>query len=397
MKLLFIISGSIAAKRNIEILKFLIHDKFYIDCIVTESAKKIINTNLIKKIINGKMYSNNSEIKKKMLHIELARNADLILICPATANIIAKFANGYANDLASTTLIASNKKILIIPAMNKEMWNNKVNKNNVFKLKKIGIEFIGPIHGNLSCGEIGMGRIANTNTILERIYEEKNRSKTLFNKKCIVTAGPTIEPIDPIRYISNYSSGKQGYEIAKQLSINGAKVILISGPTNLEQPSGVKTIFIKTAKEMNNQVLKNLKNTNVAVFAAAVSDIKVKKISSNKIKKDKINNIQFIKNPDILKNSNLKKKLRPDLIIGFAAETKNLISNAKNKMLDKGCDWIVANKIDNKNRIFGSDYNKIVFIKKNKIIQFKKTTKTKIAINLVNEITNHISKVKKYK
>ena len=146
---------------------------------------------------------------------------------------------------------------------------------------------------------------------------------------------------------------------------------------------------------MNNQVLKNLKNTNVAVFAAAVSDIKVKKISSNKIKKDKINNIQFIKNPDILKNSNLKKKLRPDLIIGFAAETKNLISNAKNKMLDKGCDWIVANKIDNKNRIFGSDYNKIVFIKKNKIIQFKKTTKTKIAINLVNEITNHISKVKK--
>ena len=395
MKLLFIISGSIAAKRNIEILKFLIHDKFYIDCIVTESAKKIINTNLIKKIINGKMYSNNSEIKKKMLHIELARNADLILICPATANIIAKFANGYANDLASTTLIASNKKILIIPAMNKEMWNNKVNKNNVFKLKKIGIEFIGPIHGNLSCGEIGMGRIANTNTILERIYEEKNRSKTLFNKKCIVTAGPTIEPIDPIRYISNYSSGKQGYEIAKQLSINGAKVILISGPTNLEQPSGVKTIFIKTAKEMNNQVLKNLKNTNVAVFAAAVSDIKVKKISSNKIKKDKINNIQFIKNPDILKNSNLKKKLRPDLIIGFAAETKNLISNAKNKMLDKGCDWIVANKIDNKNRIFGSDYNKIVFIKKNKIIQFKKTTKTKIAINLVNEITKHISKVKK--
>ena len=210
MKILFIISGSIAAKKSLNVLNILEKKRVYINCIVTENAKKMINLNTLKSVIKGKIYTNSSEKKNKMLHILLSRESDLIVVCPATANIIAKLANGYANDLASTSLIASNKKILIVPAMNVKMWNNSINLINVKKLIKNGIEFIGPTYGFLSCGEIGLGRLSNTNKISKIILEHLNKSKKLLGKKCIVTAGPTQEAIDIVRYISNNSSGKQG-------------------------------------------------------------------------------------------------------------------------------------------------------------------------------------------
>ena len=320
-----------------------------------------------------------------MLHIQLTRKNNILVVCPATANIIAKLANGFADDLASTALIASNKQIIVVPAMNVEMWNNKTNLNNIRKLKKQGIEIIGPEYGFLSCGEIGIGRMSHKYKISSIINDFLSLSKELSGKKCIVTAGPTIESIDPIRYISNYSSGKQGYEIAKQLSLSGAKVILITGPTNISFPSNIKIINIKTAKEMNTAVLKNLP-VDVAIFTAAVSDIKPKKNINYKIKKENLQNIQLIKNPDIIKNSILNKKKRPKLTVGFSLETHNEINNSEKKLKSKKLDWIILNKLTKKNKIFGSDYNKITILKKEKKIELKKMTKVKIAKKLVKEI-----------
>ena len=286
MRLLFIISGSIAAKKCKLILTELYNNNVHIDCILTNSAKKIIKINTIQKYIKGKIFFDSLQKNNKMLHIILTRRSDLIVVCPATANLIAKFAHGYANDLASTSLIASNKQVLFMPAMNAEMWNNKTNKNNVQILQKSGVEFIGPEYGYLSCGEIGLGRLSKEKKIIQTILNYLNKSRKLKNIKCLVTAGPTIEPIDPIRYISNHSSGKQGFEIAKQLMLNGAKVILICGPTHLQPPPNVKTIKVRTAKEMDKAVKNNLR-LDIAIFTAAVGDFTTKKIKNFKIKKRK--------------------------------------------------------------------------------------------------------------
>ena len=388
MKILFIISGSIAAKKSLNVLNILEKKRVYINCIVTENAKKMINLNTLKSVIKGKIYTNSSEKKNKMLHILLSRESDLIVVCPATANIIAKLANGYANDLASTSLIAANKKILIVPAMNVKMWNNSINLINVKKLIKNGIEFIGPTYGFLSCGEIGLGRLSNTNKISKIILEHLNKSKKLLGKKCIVTAGPTQEAIDIVRYISNNSSGKQGYEIAKQLSLAGAKVILITGPTNIPKPTNVKIINIKTAKEMNMVVKKNL-TADVAIFTAAVSDVRPKKLKNYKIKKDKLKKISLISNPDIIKNVSLNKKNRPKLTIGFALETSNEINNSLIKIKSKKCDWIIANKVSKDNQVFGSDFNKISLIKKENIKKYKKMTKINVSKIIVEEIIKY--------
>ncbi len=388
MRILFIISGSIAAKKCQTILKELSRKKVHVDCIITNSAKKIINKNLIKKSIKGKIFFDSSEKNNKMLHISLTRKSNLIVVCPATANIIAKFSQGYADDLASTTLIAANKQVLFMPAMNVEMWNNKINKANVKTLQKSGIEFIGPEYGYLSCGEIGIGRLSNEKKIIQIIFNYLNKSKKLQNMKCLVTAGPTIEPIDPIRFISNYSSGKQGYEIAKQLMLSGARVVLISGPTDLQPPPNVKIIKVKTAEEMNTTVKKYSKS-DIAIFTAAVSDVSPIKITRKKIKKENLKNIILKNNPDIIKNVSLKKKNRPKFIIGFSLETNNHIINAKNKLIDKKCDLIVINKISKKNNIFGSDYNKVTMISLNEIKVLRKMTKIDVAKILVNKIINH--------
>ena len=242
MRLLLIITGSIAAIKCKKIIDKLTNKNVLIDLIITNNARKIINVKSLERIIKGKMYFDSTEKNKKMLHIKLTRKADLIAVCPATANIISKYANGYANDLASTSLMSSDKKIIFIPAMNVEMWNNSINLRNVKTIMESGAEFIGPTYGRLSCGETGLGRLAKDNRIVDILYESLKQTNKLKNQKCIVTAGPTIEAIDAVRYISNYSSGKQGYEIAKQLILSGAKVTLISGPTNLQPPTKVKIV-----------------------------------------------------------------------------------------------------------------------------------------------------------
>ena len=389
MRLLFIISGSIAVIKCVKILNELRKRKIYINCIMTDSSKKMIDTKKIKKAIDGKIFYNSSEQNNKMLHIRLTRESDLIVVCPATANIIAKFAHGYADDLASTCLIASNKQILFMPAMNVEMWNNKINKKNVKTLQKVGIEFIGPDYGYLSCGEIGLGRLKKEYEIVEIILNHLKKTKTLTNKKCLITAGPTLEPIDPIRFISNYSSGIQGYEIAKQLMLSGGKVTLVSGPTNLEPPPNVKLIKVKTADEMNKAVLKN-KNADIGIFAAAVSDLKPREFKRIKLKKKRIKNIVVKENPDIIKNFVKYGTKKEKVIIGFAAETNDFVNNAKKKLSEKNCDLIILNKITSKNNVFGSNYNQITLIDNNKVKKLKKMTKIDIAKILVNQITNNL-------
>jgi len=389
VKLLFIITASIAVSKCFEILDELKKNKIKVSCIITNNAEKLLNTNKLKKTLSGNLYNDASETKEKMLHIKLSRENDLIVVCPATANTIAKFANGYGDNLASTTLLASNKSIVFIPAMNTVMWNNPINMRNVQYLKSIGIDFIEPKIGKLKCGEFGKGRIEDTRNIISILISKFETNKQFINKKCLVTAGPTLENIDPIRYISNYSSGKQGYEIAKQLANRGAQVILISGPTNIQPPQNIKLIKVKTANEMFIQTNKYNKKIDIAIFCAAVADFKVKKISNKKIKKNTLTTLKLIKNVDILKKISTQKKNRPRFVVGFSAETDSKIL-ASNKLKEKNCDMIIYNKISKKNKVFGLDENKISILTNNKIINYSKLSKLKCANLIIDSIYNEI-------
>ena len=389
MKILFIITGSIAVSKCFEILDELKKNNVKVNCIITNNAKKLLNINKLKKSISGNIYTDASEKKKKMLHINLSRENDLIVVCPATANTIAKFANGYGDNLASTTLLASNKPIIFIPAMNSMMWNNSINKRNVKYLKSIGINFIGPTIGKLKCGEFGEGRIEDNKKIVGNLLSRFGTNSQFNNKKFLVTAGPTLENIDPIRYISNYSSGKQGYEIAKQLVNRGAKVILISGPTNIPPPQNVRLIKVKTAHEMFIETNKHNKKIDVAVFCAAIADFKVKKMSEKKIKKNTLTTLKLIKNIDILKKISTQKTNRPKFVVGFSAETDSKIL-AKKKLEEKKCDMIIYNKISKKNKVFGLDENKISILTKNRIINYSKFSKLHCANLIIDSIYNEI-------
>ena len=384
-KILLIICGSIAASRCKKIINLLNDKKIQVSCILTEEAKKYVKISDFKKLVKNRVYTDRSEKKNRMLHINLSRINDLVIVCPATANTIAKLANGYGDNLASNTLLASNKKILFAPAMNSFMWHNKANKKNVKILKDRGHEFIGPKIGNLKCGEFGLGRIDESKNILNKIMSNLKIYNLFKNKKCLVTAGPTIEMIDPVRYISNNSSGKQGFEIANQLVLSGAKVILVSGPTNLDPPPNLKFIKIKSATEMYNKI-KKISKIDIGIFSAAVSDFKNKNISKSKIKKNKNLYLNLIKNIDILEKVGKNKKQRPKYLVGFAAETGS-ITYAKKKLINKNCDMIVYNKINNKNKVFESDYNKISIITKNRIKNYRKMTK----VNCANEIIKNIN------
>ena len=389
MNILFIVTGSIAVSKCFEILNELKKNKVRVSCIITNNARKLLNTNKLKKSLSGKIYTDASETKEKMLHINLSRKNDLLVVCPATANTIAKFANGYGDNLASTTLLASNKPIVFIPAMNTMMWNNPVNKRNVQYLKSIGIDFVGPTFGKLKCGEFGEGRIEDTKNIINFLISKFKKNTQFINKKCLITAGPTLENIDPIRYISNYSSGKQGYEIAKQLVNRGAKVTLISGPTNIQSPQNVKLIKVNTADEMLVQTNKYNKKIDVAVFCAAIADFKVKKISNKKIKKDTLTTLKLVKNIDILKKISTQKINRPKFVVGFSAETGSTIL-ARKKLEEKNCNMIIYNKISKKNKVFGLDENKISILTKNKIVNYSKFSKLKCANLIVDSIYNEI-------
>ena len=396
-KILFIISGSISAYKLLDLLNNLIKEKFHIEVILTKSGQKFLTPLSVSSLINKKVHTDIFSEEKSidhMKHINLTRNSDLIVVCPASANIIAKLANGYADDLASTTLAAANKKIFVVPAMNKKMWENPANKKNINELKNRAIKIIGPTKGNLACGEIGLGRMEEIKIIKNEIKDFFSKKKNIEGKKILVTAGPTVEAIDPIRYISNFSSGKQGYEIANCAYTCGAETIIITGPTYIEPPEVSKLIKVQSAEEMFNESIKICKKNliDIAFLTAAVSDWKINKIDKKYKKNENIfNQIKFKENKDILHMiSNLKKK-RPRIVCGFAAETSSLISNARKKLLNKNCDFIFANKITNQFNPIGNNFNQISVLGKNKQKNWGKMTKKKIAERIINEISLHLN------
>ena len=397
-KILFILSGSISAYKTLDLLRNLVKKNFEVETILTKSGSEFISPLSISSITKRKIYQNMFSKKKivdHMEHIQLSRDSDLIVVCPASANIIAKLANGFADDLASTTLAASNKKIFLVPSMNKKMWTNPANQENVKKLKERKINIIGPTEGNLACGEIGIGRMINIKKIEKEIKNFFKIKKIIKDKKILVTAGPTLEPIDPIRYIGNFSSGKQGYEIAKAATLYGAKTILITGPTLESAPDIDILVKIQTAQDMLKQTInfcKKFKLIDAAICTAAVSDWKINQ-SKRKYKKNEniFKKIKFKKNVDILESISNLKNFRPKIVCGFSAETNNLIFNSRKKLLEKNCDLIFANKISSKFNPMGNQKNQISLIGKNRAENWKKMTKGEVGEKIIKEISTYFN------
>ena len=392
-KILLIICGGIAAYKSLEIIRLLKKRGVIIKTILTKSGAEFVTPLSITSLSQSKVYQNLFDIENEseMDHISLSRWADLVLIAPATANTISKLANGNSDDLASTVTLASNKKIFIAPAMNVRMWEHQSTKQNINRLKAYRYKLIGPEIGDMACGEYGEGKMSEPKTIVN-VLENYFKNLKIINKfKAIITAGPTNEYIDPVRFITNKSSGKQGYEIAKSLSKKGFDTTLISGPTNLEINDDINLIKVETAEQMFQATLKSLP-ADVAIFSAAVGDYKVKEISKKKIKKQDKLNLELEKNIDILNYVSNHNSLRPKLVIGFAAETNNLENYANKKLNEKNCDWIIGNDISNQNIGFGSDFNEVsIFYKNNKMEKLNYKPKSEISDELVDKIISHLN------
>jgi len=392
-KILYIICGGISAYKSLETIRLLKKNGAQIKTILTNSAKEFITPLSVASLSQGKVYSNlfSVENETEMDHITLSRWADVILIAPATANTISKLAQGTTDDLASTVVLASNKEIYLAPAMNVRMWEHQSTKQNLEKLINYGYKLIGPEIGEMACGEYGEGKMSEPNKISNEINNFFLNFKNNKKLKALVTAGPTNEYIDPVRFITNKSSGKQGYEIAKSLSKKGFDTTLISGPTNLKIDSDVKLIEVETADEMLLETQKNLP-TNVAIFSAAVADFKINKKFKNKIKKQDSLNLNLEKNVDILSYISKHNSMRPELVIGFAAETNNLENNAKTKLNNKNCDWIIANDVSNKRIGFSSNFNEVTIYYRDKNkekLSYKK--KSEISDEIVDRIINQLN------
>ena len=392
-KILMIICGGISAYKSLETIRILKKEGCEIKTILTKSAKEFVTPLSIVSLSQGKVYEDlfNTQNESEMDHITLSRWADLIVVEPATANTLSKLAKGSSDDLASTVILASNKPVFLVPAMNVRMWEHPSTKENLEILKSYSYKIIGPEIGDMACGEYGEGKMTEPLDIVNRISDYLfviNKNNKL---KALVTAGPTIEYIDPVRFISNKSSGKQGYEIAKSLSRNGFQTTLISGPTNLKISDGIKLISVETAEQMFKETQKNLP-VDVAIFSAAVADFKITKRSDIKIKKKDELNIKLEKNVDILDYVSNHNSMRPKLVIGFAAETNDLENNAIEKLTNKNCDMIIANDISNKNIGFDSDFNEVtIFYKNKKREKLFMKNKSLISEEIVERINNQIN------
>ena len=394
-KVLFIICGGVSAYKSLETIRLLKKNNATIKTILTKNAKEFVTPLSVAALSQGKVYDDLFKIENEteMDHIALSRWADVIIVAPITANTITKLSQGSSEDLASTVILASNKPIFLAPAMNVRMWEHQSTKNNLKTLKNYGYKFIGPVIGDMACGEFGEGKMSDPLVIFNEInnfLSNQNKNKKI---KALVTAGPTNEYIDPVRFITNKSSGKQGYEIAKSLSNRGFDTTLISGPTNLQFNENINLINVETAEEMFRATQKNLP-TDIAIFSAAVSDFKVKKKSEDKIKKQDEIKINLEKNIDILNYVSNHNSMRPKLVIGFAAETNNLDENANAKLINKNCDWIIANNVSKKNIGFNSDYNEVTIHYKNyknkkEDLSFKK--KSEISEEIVDRIVAQIN------
>ena len=392
-KVLLIICGGIAAYKSLELIRILRKNNNKIKTVLTKSGKEFVTPLSITSLSNEKVYTDIFDYKNEseIDHISLSRWADVILIAPATANTISKISNGLADDLASTLVLASNKKIFIAPAMNVRMWEHKTNKENIKRLNEFGYRFIGPEIGDMACGEYGEGKMSEPEKIFDSLDKYFKNIEDNKRKKVLVTAGPTRENIDPVRFISNYSSGKQGYEIARAFSENGFETTLITGPTNLKIPENVRCIKVISGDQMLNETIKNLP-VDIAVFTAAVSDFKIKSYTDNKIKKTENLELSLEKNIDILSYVSKHNSLRPKIVIGFSAETNDLEINSLKKLNSKNCDWIIANDVSKKDIGFNADDNEVSIFYKNKSSEkISKMNKSLIANELVKRVTQEFN------
>ena len=385
-KILFIICGGISAYKSLETIRLFKKSGAVIKTILTESAKEFVTPLSITALSQGKVYSKlfSVENENEMDHISLSRWADVIVIAPATANTISKLAQGATDDLASTVVLASDKNIYLAPAMNVRMWEHQTTKLNLKKLSNFGYKLIGPEIGDMACGEYGEGKMSDPKKIAEEIHQFFLNKKRNKNLKALVTAGPTNEYIDPVRLITNKSSGKQGYEIAKSLYKRGFDTTLISGPTNLKIDENIRLVKVETAEEMFKATQKNLP-TDIAVFAAAIADFKASYEHKEKIKKVDNLTLNLERNIDILNYVSNHNSMRPKMVIGFAAETTSLEKNAIQKLKDKNCDWIIANDVSNDKSGFDNENNEVTIFYKN-----KKVKKEKLSLKKKSEISEEI-------
>ena len=394
-KILFVICGGVSAYKSLETIRLFRKNNAEIKTIVTKSAKEFVTPLSIASLSQGKVYDDlfSVENETEMDHIALSRWADVIIVAPATANTISKLSQGSTEDLASTVVLASNKQVFLAPAMNVRMWEHQSTRGNLNTLKRYGYKFIGPVIGDMACGEYGEGKMSEPSDILNEILNFLSSQSKGKGIKALVTAGPTNEYIDPVRFLTNKSSGKQGYEIAKSLSRRGFDTTLISGPTNLQIDEGINLIKVETAEEMFKATQKSLP-TDIAVFTAAVADYKINQKSPNKLKKQESYNINLELNIDILNYVSNHNSMRPKLVIGFAAETHDLDKNAKIKLRNKNCDWIIVNDVSKKNIGFESDYNEVNIHYKNNPNKKEKLSlkkKSEISEEIVDRIVNQIN------
>jgi phosphopantothenoylcysteine decarboxylase / phosphopantothenate---cysteine ligase len=391
-KILLIIGGGISAYKSLDLIRLLRKKNVEIKTIITKGGREFVTPLSVTALSNGKVYEDIFDIKNEaeIDHISLSRWADLVLVIPTTANFMAKLVVGKAEDLASTVILASNKDIVLIPAMNIRMWLHKATQNNFKNLLDFGYSFIGPENGEMACGEYGEGKMSSPRQIFSYVsnyFENRNLIKKK-NISALITTGPTREYLDPIRYISNESSGKQGYEIALALSKLGVKTTLIAGPSQLKFSKEIDVRRVVSGDEMMDEVKKKLP-VDIAVCAAAVSDFKPILKNKEKIKKDKINSIKLKNNPDILEYLGKNNKMRPKVVVGFSAETENVIKNSLDKLKNKYCDFIVANDVSKKDSGFNVDYNKVSIINKKGFVEsFPKNKKSFIANLLAKKLVD---------
>ncbi|MBK20611.1 MAG: bifunctional phosphopantothenoylcysteine decarboxylase/phosphopantothenate--cysteine ligase CoaBC [Rhodospirillaceae bacterium] len=393
-RILLIVSGGIAAYKCLELIRRLREHGAAVRCVLTKAATEFVTPLSLSALSGDRVYGDLFSLtdEHEMGHIQLSRDADLLVVVPATANILARMAQGIADDVATTVLLATDKKVMVAPSMNVRMWEHAATTANLSVLRQRDIQVLGPNSGDMACGEFGEGRMVEPDEILRAIQDHFLDDGRLTGLKALVTSGPTYEPIDPVRYIANRSSGKQGHAIATALAGMGAETTLVTGPTQQRNPSGVDVISIETAREML-KACENALPTDIAVCAAAVSDWRAEESADKKIKKEgDPPSLSLTENPDILRTLSNAGNDRPQLVVGFAAETGDVIAKAVPKRERKGCDWIVANDVSTGTDTFGGDTNQVHLITATSTESWPEMSKQDVAVALARKIADQFNR-----
>jgi phosphopantothenoylcysteine decarboxylase/phosphopantothenate--cysteine ligase len=392
-RILLIVSGGIAAYKSLELIRRLRERGASVRCVLTRGGAQFVTPLSLSALSEDKVYTDIFSLtdEAEMGHIQLSRDADLLLVVPASADIMAKMAQGLADDLATTALLATDKDVMVAPSMNVRMWTHAATQANLATLRERGVRFVGPTEGDMACGEFGPGRMAEPNEIADAVSDFFEDSAPLSGRRALVTSGPTHEAIDPVRYIANRSSGRQGHAIAAALARRGAATTLISGPTNLPDPAGVNIIHVESARDMLAACEQALP-ADVAVCAAAVADWRVAREATEKMKKSGtgVPTLEMTENPDILATLAAAANTRPQLVVGFAAETENVVEFAQAKRARKGCDWILANDVSPESGTFGGADNTIHLVSADGVEDWPRMSKTDVADRLADRITEQL-------